>query len=451
MSESTRVEKRRSLASTSASIALCALLAGCNAAGSASPTAGQGQQPAQPPTPPPSQTVATQAVPTLGTSATFAPTAQVAAPTAPPAASPTAAPVANVPVTNKPGSAAAPEKPVVQAGSTTGSLGAPGGKFDAMSIARVVQAAAPGVVQITNEQEKLQNTQTVLVPAGVGTGVIMDPQGYIMTNNHVVEGAQKLQVSLVDGRTFPAKLVGADPRTDLAVVKIDAPDLRVLPLGDSSKLQVGQWVVAIGNALALEGGPTVTHGVVSAVGRTVQEPGSTPGQTGPYLFDAIQTNAPINPGNSGGPLFDLSGTVIGINTLVAGEAEPGVASHGVGFSIAINTAKRIADSIIKTGRAVHPFIGVNTQQNSASLAKRYDLPQVNGVVIASVVANAPAAKAGLAPKDVITAIDGQELVDESTLPRILDQHNPGDTITLAIVRGSEKRTVKLTLGEAPTR
>src|SRR5439155_13615797 len=181
----------------------------------------------------------------------------------------------------------------------------------------VAQRARPAVVQITSEQLQAdQFNQPFSVPAGVGSGVIYDAQGHVLTNNHVIEGAQRLLVSLPDGRSFPGKWVGADPHTDLAVLQISGDNLPRADLGDPGQLQVGDWVVAIGNALALEGGPTVTEGVVSALGRTVQEPGSTSGgpggsggpgaaTAGPFLFDVIQTSAPINPGNSGGPLLSL--------------------------------------------------------------------------------------------------------------------------------------------------
>src|SRR5262249_697455 len=153
------------------------------------------------------------------------------------------------------------------------------------------------------------------VPAGVGTGFVIDNQGNIITNNHVVAQAQRLEVLTTDGKTFPARLIGRDPRTDLAVIRVEGQNLPFVPLGDSGKPVFGRWVVAIGNALALDGGPTLTVGVVSAVGRTVQEPGDQQtGAAGPFLFDLIQTDAAINPGNSGGPLLNLAGEVIGVNT-----------------------------------------------------------------------------------------------------------------------------------------
>lgn len=317
-------------------------------------------------------------------------------------------------------------------------------------IADVAAKVKPGVVQITNEQLTLnQLNQTSLVPGGVGSGVIFDQAGHILTNNHVVAGAQKLTVSLPDGRSFPATLVGRDPRSDLAVIQIKGDNLPIIPLGDSTKLVVGQWVVAIGNALALQGGPTVTAGVVSALGRTVQEPPSSNGQAGPFLFDVIQTDAPINPGNSGGPLVNLQGQVVGINTLAAVQAEPGVPAQSVGFAIAIDTAKPIADELITTGHVTYAFLGVGLYPNSPAIAARFNLPSKPGMIVTSLVPDGPSAQAGVQQGDVIVAVDGKAITDESTLSRILLSHKPGDKVTLTLARGTGQQTVTVTLGTAP--
>ena len=317
-------------------------------------------------------------------------------------------------------------------------------------IADVAAKARPGVVQITNEQLTLnQLNQAIPVPQGVGSGVIFDQAGHILTNNHVVAGAQSLRVSLPDGRTFPAKLIGRDPRSDLAVLQIQGNNLPVIPLGDSSKLVVGQWVVAIGNALALPGGPTVTAGVVSALGRTVQEPAQG-NSAGPFLFDVIQTDAPINPGNSGGPLVDLQGQVIGINTLAAVQAEPGVPAQAVGFAIAINTAKPIAEELIKDGKVTYPYLGIGAYPNSPAIAAQFNLPDKPGMIVTQVVPNGPAAQAGVKANDVITAIDGHPLTDDSEIYRVLQLHKPGDTVTLSIVRGNQTLNLTVTLGSQPS-
>jgi S1-C subfamily serine protease len=318
-------------------------------------------------------------------------------------------------------------------------------------IKEVAQLVKPAVVQITNQQVQVdQFNQPFTIPAGVGSGVIYDAKGYIITNNHVVAGADKLLVTLPDGRSFKATLVGGDPQTDLAVLKIDGTNLPVAPLGDSSQLQVGDWVVAIGNALALQGGPTVTAGVASALGRTVQEPpDANTGQSGPYLFDVIQTSAPINPGNSGGALVNLEGQVVGINTLVAGQAEPGVQAQGIGFAIGINTAKPIADQLVSTGQVIHPFIGISYVPLTPAISAQLGISQQTGMILADVAAGTPAAQAGLQRYDVITAINGQQLQGDSDLAQIIDQHKPGDTLTLTVVRNSQTLTIKVTLGTRP--
>lgn len=324
----------------------------------------------------------------------------------------------------------------------------PGGFSSA--IRQVTEAVKPSVVQITNEQTQFNffSQQSNTVPSGVGSGIILDKEGHILTNNHVVAGASKLLVSLPDGRSFPAKLIGQDPQTDLAVVQISANNLPIAKIGDSSKLQVGDWVVAIGNALALPGGPTVTAGVVSALGRTVQEPSTSSGP-GPFLFDVIQTDAPINPGNSGGPLVNLNDEVIGINTLVAGTAgSSGIQAQGIGFAIAMSTAKPIAEQLIATGKVVHAYLGILYQPINPAIAAQLGIQETHGVIIIQVDPGSPAASAGLQANDVITQVDNQKLVGESDLAKILSDHKPGDTLTLTVYRGNQKKEIKVTLGQA---
>jgi len=334
--------------------------------------------------------------------------------------------------------------------SQVGSSSATMGDFRTV-VRQVAQEVRPAVVQITNQQVQIdQFNQPFDVPAGVGSGVIYDREGHILTNNHVIEGAQKLLVTLPDGRSFEGKLIGRDPRTDLAVVQIKGDDLPVAELGDSKALQVGDWVVAIGNALALPGGPTVTVGVVSAVGRTVQEPGSSTGGAGPYLFDTIQTDAPINPGNSGGALVDLNGKVVGINTLVAGQAEPGIQAQGIGFAISIATAKPIADQLVATGKVVHAYLGIVYLPLSPAIAAPLRIQQQEGVILRQVTPGAAAAEAGLQASDVITEVDGKALKGESDFAQAIDSHKPGDLVTLTVWRNGDKLSVKVKLGEMPT-
>ncbi|MFS8533003.1 S1C family serine protease [Sphaerobacter thermophilus] len=318
------------------------------------------------------------------------------------------------------------------------------------AVIAVSQRVKPAVVQVTSEQTRFDLfNQPFTVPGGVGSGVIYDQDGYILTNYHVIAGAESLRVSLPDGRSFPADVVGTDPQTDLAVLKIDGEDLPTAPLGDSNKLQVGEWVVAIGNALALPGGPTVTVGVVSALNRTVQEPGEG-GRAGPFLFNVIQTDAAINPGNSGGPLVNLAGEVIGINTLVAGTTQSGLQAEGIGFALAISTVKPLADEIVATGQVTHPYIGIRYTQLTPAIAAQLGIEgATSGAVVIEVVGGSPAEEAGLQPRDVITEIDGQPLTTESSLAEIINTHRPGDTITLTVVRGSQPTQVQVTLGTMP--
>ena len=310
-------------------------------------------------------------------------------------------------------------------------------------VQEVVNRVRPAVVQVANEQTRQgPSGDPVLVPLGSGSGFIIDAAGHIITNDHVVAGAERLTVALPDGRTFAAETVGRDPRTDLAVIKIAGKDLPTVALGTSGDLAIGQWVIAIGNALGLPGGPTVTVGVVSATGRTAR-----PDET--FLFDLIQTDAAINPGNSGGPLLDLSGRVIGINTLGAGLIGRGLQAQGIGFAIAIDTARPLTQQIIDTGEVAHPYIGVELSYNNPIFANQEALPNVAGAVVRRVQEDSPAAAAGLEPQDIIIAANGENLVDESTLYRILSRRQPGDRLALTVLRGDEQRDLRLTLGVFP--
>jgi serine protease Do len=368
-----------------------------------------------------------------------------------------------LPGPNGPSSSVRPTVMAAPSGSTPAVLGqapssAPSpqllGQDFSTAVRRVAEAVKPAVVQITTSQEPVGSfNQPIPQQTGVGSGVIYDQAGYILTNNHVVAGAQSLTVALPDGRTFDAKLVGADPDTDLAVVQIQGDgNLPVAQLGDSSQMAVGDWVVAIGNALALPGGATVTQGVASALGRSLQEPGnSQSGSGGPFLYDLIQTDAAINPGNSGGALVNLAGQVVGINTLVAGMAEPGVQAQGIGFAISINSAKPIAQQLVANGHVTHPFLGINYSFLTPSVARQLGMQSsdVKGVVVIQVVQASPAAQAGLKGQDVITQVDKQPIVDESTLGKVMSGHQPGDKVTLTVLRGGQSQQITVTLGQAP--
>jgi len=309
----------------------------------------------------------------------------------------------------------------------------------------VVERVRPAVVQITNEQGQrglFGGAQTI--PAGVGSGVIYDADGHILTNNHVIEGAQRLLVTLPDGRSFPGDLIGADPVTDLAVVKIEGDNLPRATLAEDGSARIGDWVVAIGNALALEGGPTVTTGVISALGRAIQSPPSEDGSGGgSYLLDLVQTDAAINPGNSGGPLLNLAGEVVGINTIVAGEAQ------GIGFAISTSTIRRIADQLVRDGRAVHPYVGIRYVPLNAATAAELGTDVREGIAVGDVVDGSPAARAGIEARDIVVAIDGQPLRGESAFAEAIERHGPGDTLTFTVRRGGDQRDFRVQLGEAP--
>jgi S1-C subfamily serine protease len=274
---------------------------------------------------------------------------------------------------------------------------------------------------------------------GLGSGVIIDSRGYIITNNHVVQGAQSAQVVLYGGTTLPAQIVGTDSPDDLAVVKVTPPktSLTVATLGDSSKLRVGQEVLAIGNPLGIT--HTVTNGIVSALNRTV---GTIP--------DAVQTDAPINPGNSGGALVDLQGNVIGVPTSTAIDPQFRTPANGVGFAVPSNRVKFIAPQLIQTGRVTNSgraALGVRVADVDPILAAQNGLAVDHGVLIASVTSGGPGARAGLKAGDVIVQMDGKAINDVSSLGNVLLSKKPGDTVSVQFYRSTQQQTVQVTLGE----
>ena len=312
-------------------------------------------------------------------------------------------------------------------------------------VASVAEVASPATVLVLN-QGRNGTAQ------GVGTGFIIDPGGVIVTNNHVVSGAQSVRVQLPapDGRTFTATVVGTDAQTDLAVLRIDANGLPALTLGSSTDLGVGEWVVAIGNALALDGGPTATAGVVSALGRDVEQAasGGYPGQsaTGSIaLYDLIQTDAAINEGNSGGPLVNLQGEVIGINTLGATDAQ------GIGFAITIDDARPIIEQLLQSGRVTRAYLGIQGESVTAALAATQNLTATDGVLVGRVVAGSPAAQAGLQANDLIVAIGDVAVASQGDLQQaLLGQYHAGETVELRIVRAGSAQTLAVTLGMQTT-
>jgi S1-C subfamily serine protease len=299
----------------------------------------------------------------------------------------------------------------------------------------VIAKVQPAVVQI--------NVKTGQ-GGGLGSGVIIDQRGYIITNNHVVQGAQSTEVILYGGETIAGQIVGTDPPDDLAVVKITAPSrirLTVASLGDSSTLRVGQEVLAIGNPLGIT--QTVTNGIVSALNRTVET-----------IPDAVQTDAPINPGNSGGALVDLQGQLIGVPTATAIDPQFKAPANGVGFAVPSNRVKFIAPQLISSGRVTNSgraALGVNVATVDPYLATQNQLPVDHGVLIVNVTPGGPAAQAGLKPGDIIVQLDGKAVNDVSGLGAILLSKKPGDTLSVQFYRGNQQQTVNVRLGELQIR
>ncbi|MEA4902920.1 S1C family serine protease [Desulfitobacterium sp.] len=314
-------------------------------------------------------------------------------------------------------------------------------------VADIAKNVGPAVVGVTNFQPNQpsnfgffssgkNSTSSELVEAGSGSGFIIDAQnGYIVTNNHVIDGAKKITVSLSDGRNSEAKLVGADSRTDLAVLQIsDTSNLTAITLGDSSTLEVGESVVAIGNPGGDDFARSVTTGVISALDRTLDIEGES-------SFGLIQTDAAINPGNSGGPLVNYEGKVIGINS--AKYAKSGF--EGMGFSIPISDALPTIEQIIKTGKASHPALYVSVSDQYNAYAQSHNLP--GGAYIAEVSAGGPADKAGIKQGDVITKINDSTIKNSGDLIRELYKYNAGDTVKITLIRDGKTQDVQATLGE----
>jgi serine protease Do len=272
----------------------------------------------------------------------------------------------------------------------------------------------------------------------LGSGVIVSTDGYILTNNHVVDGASDIKVSLKDKREFKAQVVGTDPRTDLAVLKIPATGLTAITFGDSAKAQVGDFVLAIGNPFGV--GETVTMGIVSALQRS--------GLGIEDYEDFIQTDAAINPGNSGGALINVHGDLIGINTAILTGGEGG-GNEGVGFAIPVNMARGIMEQLVKNGKVSRGYIGVGIEAVTPDLAKAFGLATPEGALVGEVEPNSPGSRAGLQRGDIILSVDGQPISDERDLRLRIAAMSPGQTVKLEIVRNGQKQTVSVTLAEFP--
>ena len=303
------------------------------------------------------------------------------------------------------------------------------------SISKLVEMVKPAVASISVESLS-RGLFFDFADEGTGSGMVVRPDGYIVTNFHVVQNATEIQVSLPDGQTYEGRVVDRDVLTDLAIVKIDAEDLPTITFGESDVLEVGDWVVALGNALALRGGPTVTLGIVSALGRTIDtERGA--------LYDLLQTDAAINDGNSGGPLVNLAGEVVGINTAILRDAQ------GIGFAISSSVASPIIDSLIEHGRVVRPLIGLSGADVTPARAARLNLTVTEGIIATRMSRDGPAALAGIQVGDVIISLDGIPTPDMARFLTLLWTYDVDDEIEVEYVSNGQLLVTSVNLAERP--
>ncbi|MFZ6712618.1 Do family serine endopeptidase [Undibacterium sp. TC9W] len=273
--------------------------------------------------------------------------------------------------------------------------------------------------------------------SSLGSGVIVSPEGYILTNNHVVEAADDIEVALADGRKASAKIVGTDPETDLAVIKINLPDLPAITLGRSDTASVGDVVLAIGNPFGV--GQTVTMGIISALGRN--------NLTDNAFENFIQTDAAVNPGNSGGALVDVNGNLVGVNTAIYSQTGGSV---GIGFAIPASTVKQVMESIITNGQVVRGWIGVEPQDITPELADSFGLKQKSGAIIAGVIRGGPADKAGMKPGDILIAIEGKPVGDTTQMLNLVAQLKPGNKAKVTVLRDTKEPTLEILIGKRPS-
>ena len=319
----------------------------------------------------------------------------------------------------------------------------------------VYEKVADGVVNVTSTAVQMDFFFNAFPTQGSGSGSIIDTKGHILTNHHVVANAQKLEVTLADGSKWPAKLIGSDPDNDLAVIKIEVPKekLRVISMGNSKSLRIGQKVLAIGNPFGLQ--RTLTTGIISSLGRTIRS------EVGTLIEDVIQTDAAINPGNSGGPLLNSEGEIVGINSAII---SPTGGSVGIGFAIPVNEAKRVVPELIAKGYVTYPYIGATIQSLIPEMAKYLKLKIERGAMISELVKGGPADKAGLkggnqrvqvgnmivmVGGDIVVKADQKDVKTNDELIHYIREKKPGDTVLLKVFRKDSFIDVKVTLGERP--
>jgi S1-C subfamily serine protease len=305
-------------------------------------------------------------------------------------------------------------------------------------VTAAIQNVSPAVVTVATLRVIRENFFDTIPLRGLGSGIIFDSNGGILTNHHIVEDASHVEVVTTEGKKFKGEVLGSDAMSDIAVVRVDGEDLPKVKLGDSDNLVVGQIAIAIGNPYGfLLPGPTATVGVVSALRRHIH--------IEDHMYeDLIQTDAAINPGNSGGPLVDSTGSVIGVNTANIPFAQ------GIGFAIPINTARRIAKEILQNGRVVRPYLGISGITLNRDIAESYDIPSENGVLVVKVGRGTPANQGGVTAGDVILEADKKPLNSWEDLQHTIQNKKVGENIELSIGRNNEQGTVIVVLGEAPT-
>lgn len=315
------------------------------------------------------------------------------------------------------------------------------GQSGAMDATEVVDEVAPAVVTVHNEQVTQSTRGSDLTPAGSGTGFIINDEGYIVTNEHVVRDGDEFSVVFADGTERPATLVGADPISDLAVIQVDGEVPGTIPLGDSTGLEVGQPVLVIGSPLGAFTN-TVTAGIVSALGRNF--PGAT------FYTNLVQHDAAINPGNSGGPLVNMDGEVVGVNTLGIPVDQGGQPVQGLFFAIPSNTVEKITDQLIENGEVAYPYLGIEAVEPvTEEIAAQAGLSVDRGALVTGIAPGGPAASAGVQEGDVILSVDGQTIDESTSLTEALFAHEPGETVPLELQRGDETVEVEIELGERP--
>lgn len=307
---------------------------------------------------------------------------------------------------------------------------------DESRVLDVLEKVSKSVVNISTVRLVQGMFYQVFPVKGMGSGTIIDSEGHIITNNHVVQGAERIAVTLWNGEVLNGRLLGTCVIHDIAVVKIDKKDLVYAELGDSDKLRIGQRVYAIGNPFGLAGGPTVTSGVISALNRTIESRNE-------LLENLVQTDAAINPGNSGGPLVDINGKVVAINTAIIPFA------HGIGFAIPINSAKKCAHDIIARGTHVRPWLGIIGLSLSREIANYYGIPVAEGVLVTRVVDGSPADEAGIAPGDIILAMDDAPITRIEKLLSEIHKREVGEKVDLMVYRNGQKYTIEVILAKAP--